>query len=452
MLFNTIRIKQTRELKNLKKKYFNRIGFSINYLLSNFWQVINLNNKKLNYLKADLTLLLVSFGFFISYPFHTSFMGGLITSGCSAGMIGGLADWFAVNALFRKPLGIRPNKIIRTEIIARNRKKIFSSLAEMVQNELLHKDNLKIKLNQYNLTEIIKEYLTSHGGQEQLEELLITLFQDTIENIDPLILKKFLDGLLEEGINNINLAPLLAKIIKFSLDKNYLEPLIHFLFNLLKVLVNHPQTNQLLILLIQHAYDHYEGDNSARKIVGSFFPSPVVMAGIVQEKLLGLLDNQETHIKFKTYLEYLGEELNINSALQKNIELEKNRLVRNFNIYTLITKYLTESPGDILKKNQDLTLWFQKFINSIINSLLYTNLLQENLDNLIKTKLTDWIDNKHDKIGEIVRDNLDQLSNETLIQLIEDKVGNDLQMIRINGSLTGGIAGILIYLTTYFIL
>lgn len=407
------------------------------------------NRKKLNYLKADITLFLLSIGFFISYPFHTSFAGGLISSGCSAGMIGGLADWFAVNALFRKPLGIKPNKIIRTDIIVRNRQRIFSALVEMVQNELLNKENLKIKLSQFNLTEIIKEYLTLHGGQEELEELLMTLFQDTVENIDPLILNKFLDGLLEEGIENIKLAPLLAKIINFSLDKNYLEPIIDFLFNLLKVLVNHPQTNQVLILLIQHAYDHYEGDNSARKIVGSFFPSSVVMAEIVQEKLLSLLDNPAIHIKFKSYLEYLGEELNINPSLQEKIELAKDKLVSNLNIYTLITRYLSGFPGKIPTRNQELTLWFQQLIHCILNSLFNLNL--ENLDILIKNKLTDWIDNKHGKIGEIVKDNLDQLSNETLIQLIEDKAGNDLQMIRINGSLTGGLAGILIYLMTYFI-
>lgn len=407
------------------------------------------NRKKLNYLKADITLFILSIGFFISYPFHTSFAGGLISSGCSAGMIGGLADWFAVNALFRKPLGIKPNKIIRTDIIIRNRQRIFSALVEMVQNELLNKENLKIKLSQFDLTEIIKEYLTLHGGQEELEELLMTLFRDTVENIDPLILNKFLDGLLEEGIENIKLAPLLAKIINFSLDKNYLEPIIDFLFNLLKVLVNHPQTNQVLILLIQHAYDHYEGDNSARKIVGSFFPSSVVMAEIVQEKLLSLLDNPAIHIKFKSYLEYLGEELNINPSLQEKIELTKDKLVSNLNFYTLITRYLSGFPGKIPTKNQELTLWFQKFIHGILNSLFNLNLV--NLDILIKNKLTDWIDNKHGKIGEIVKDNLDQLSNETLIQLIEDKAGNDLQMIRINGSLIGGLAGILIYLMTYFI-
>src|SRR5665648_1284569 len=80
---------------------------------------------------ANLTLAGISLGFFLSYPFHGSFVGGLISSGCSAGMIGGLADWFAVTALFRRPLGIRPGKIIRTEIIPQNRERIFAALSDI---------------------------------------------------------------------------------------------------------------------------------------------------------------------------------------------------------------------------------------------------------------------------------------------------------------------------------
>src|SRR5665648_847468 len=93
--------------------------------------------KRNNTKTANITLGGITLGFLLSYPFHASFVGGLIASGCSAGMIGGLADWFAVTALFRRPLGIRPGKIIRTDIIPQNRERIFAALTDMVQNELL---------------------------------------------------------------------------------------------------------------------------------------------------------------------------------------------------------------------------------------------------------------------------------------------------------------------------
>ncbi len=416
------------------------------------WQVKNLTKRrKNNYLKANLTLGLVSAGFFISYPFHASFTGGLIASGCSAGMIGGLADWFAVNALFRKPLGIKPGKVIRTEIIPRNRKRIFDALVKMVQNELLHKENLKIKLNQYNLSKILIEYLTVHNGQKELEELLMNLAQDLVVKIDPLVLRNLLNSLLVEGLNSFKLAPLLSKTITFSLNKHYTKPLFDFLFDLLKVLIKHPQVNQVLILLIQQAYDIYEGDNSARKLVSSFLPSSVVMAGIVQEKLINALADPTTHARFKSYLERFCLELETNLALQEKVERTKVKLIQYLKLEESILKFLSKATHDIQARNSVFELWIQNFLHSIILSFKNKNTIQQDFDNFIKTKLTDWINNKHDRIGKMVRDSLNEFSNENLIKLIETKAGNDLQMIRINGSLVGGIAGMLIYLMNYLI-
>lgn len=378
-------------------------------------------------------------------------MGGLISSGFSAGMIGGLADWFAVNALFRKPLGIRPGKVIRTEIIPRNRERIFNALVEMVQNELLHRENLKNKLNQNNLANILIKYLTEHDGQKELEKLLVTLIQDIFEKLDPLVIKNFLDRLIEEGLNSFKLAPLLVNVMDFSLKRNYLEPLLNFLFGILKLILKHPQVNQVLIILIQQAFDDYEGDNAARKVVSSFLPSSVVLAGIVQEKLISSLDDPVIHNRFKNYLVQFSSELEINPSLQEKVEQIKVKIIHNFNLQGIILRYMSDTAKNLQVKNPVVEIWVHKFLHNTVLSFIDKSSLQGDFDRLIKTKLTEWIDNKHDKIGRIVRDSLNDLSNDMLIKLIETKAGNDLQMIRINGSIVGGIAGILIYLMTYLI-
>ena len=94
--------------------------------------------------KATFILGAVSIGFFISYPFKHTLIGGLLAGGFGAAMIGGLADWFAVSALFRRPLGIP----FRTAIIPRNREKIFQALVYMVENQILMKENIKSKLDE----------------------------------------------------------------------------------------------------------------------------------------------------------------------------------------------------------------------------------------------------------------------------------------------------------------
>jgi uncharacterized membrane-anchored protein YjiN (DUF445 family) len=409
------------------------------------------DNTKSNYLKADLTLGVLTLGFFISYPFHASLAGGLIFSACSAGMIGGLADWFAVNAFFRKPLGIRPGKIIRTEIIPRNRERIYSALVEMVQNDLLHKNNLKIKLSQYDFSQILTEYLNRSETQDKLQKLLVFLIKNTVKHTDPHSFKHILNSLLEECLNSIRFAPYLAEMLKLSLNTNYFEPLADFLFDFAQELVKNPQTNQVLTNLIQQAYNDYEGNNSARKLVATFLPSPADMSGIVQEKLSCLISEPQTQDKLKLNLEHFCMELTTDSVLQEKIELAKSEVIQNQLVQNFLQKYLSDTADYLQNNDQDLVLWLKTLTDNLLFSFENSNTLQKKFDDTVKVKVSNWIDKKHDNIGRAVRNNLDKLDNETLIRLIEDKAGNDLQMIRINGSLVGGLAGLIIYLLTYFI-
>ena len=87
-------------------------------------------------------------------------------------MIGGLADWFAVTALFRRPLGIRPGKVIRTEIIPQNRERIFAALADMVQNELLSQDVLRRKLSAWDFSGVLLRILGKQEVQVSVHPLL----------------------------------------------------------------------------------------------------------------------------------------------------------------------------------------------------------------------------------------------------------------------------------------
>ena len=72
-------------------------------------------------------------------------------------------------------------------------------------------------------------------------------------------------------------------------------------------------------------------------------------------------------------------------------------------------------------------------------------------NDFIKNILDKLVDAQHGKIEKIVKDNLYKMSGEELSALIEDKAGNDLQMIRINGSVVGGLAGMVLYLLTFWI-
>ena len=100
-----------------------------------------------------------------------SFLGGLVHHGFLAASIGGLADWFAVTALFRKPLGIS----YRTEILTRNRQRIMQAVVDFAGNDLLNEDNIMQYVEQKNLSEMLVTYLESNERKNIMNNIDVNL-------------------------------------------------------------------------------------------------------------------------------------------------------------------------------------------------------------------------------------------------------------------------------------
>ena len=108
------------------------------------------------------------------------FLPGLLAHGCLAATIGGLADWFAVTAIFRKPLGIS----YRTEILRRNRPRIMRALAEFAGSDLLSREHVLESLSKQDFSDMLARYLTERGGRERLFALADEVFTRGMETLD----------------------------------------------------------------------------------------------------------------------------------------------------------------------------------------------------------------------------------------------------------------------------
>ena len=99
---------------------------------------------------ARYSLIIMGVGFIATAPFQGSFWVELLHGGFEAGLVGGLADWFAVTALFRHPLGI---PIPHTALLPNNRKRMTNGLVSMLKNDWLSKESIQEKIKQIPLTE-----------------------------------------------------------------------------------------------------------------------------------------------------------------------------------------------------------------------------------------------------------------------------------------------------------
>ncbi|WP_407306543.1 DUF445 domain-containing protein [Desulfosporosinus sp. SB140] len=404
---------------------------------------------------ANLTLGGITLGFLLSYPFHTSFVGGLISSGCSAGMIGGLADWFAVTALFRRPLGIRPSRVLRTEIIPLNRERIFNALADMVQHELLSQEILERKLSSWDFSGVLIRAFQQDEVKLSAERLLTDLAEDFARSLDPYVLTRSLKDLVQENLNDLELAQTLAEVVEFSLRSGQVDDLSKALCQAISELLAQPVVNEALISMIEAALTRYGSNNPTRKLVGKFLPSPAVLAqGLLDRVKIALQDGTADRWLKESVLRFIAD-LRTRAELQESVKrICHKALVSELAGIKALENAVPEygeatgrmSPSYLAALIERGMTKLQDGWDQYLEGIKHNPDLRQTVDREIRNILKKQIEYHHDAIGRLVREGLNPLSNDKLVALIEDKAGNDLQMIRINGSIVGGLAGMLIYI------
>ena len=404
--------------------------------------------------KANWALAIVTTGFLASYPFSHTVAGGLVSSACGAAMVGGIADWFAITALFRRPLGIS----WRTELIPRNREKILSIIVDMVEQELLTTDNIKRTLGKYDLAAVFHHYLTDCGGTKQVKELLEAAAVQFVNHADKQELSRSLNIMIRKELTKLELSPLLAAAIEWSLHSGYGDKLITFLFAEGRRLAAGQQAEKLIEQVVTAALATYEQGRTRRRVFDTVAAAimgltPERTAKLIQQQLLQYLDSchepdHTLRVKVRNWLLRAAAALKQDSRIKEAIERWKQeQLARpevvEQHIFTMIERIWSGDGGAVLPErlhrlvNSHVDEWVESFATDKVH--------QQQFDAAVKAVLIKWVEHHHGELGELVRQRVSRLSAEDLADFVETRAGNDLQMIRINGSVVGGVLGLILY-------
>lgn len=185
--------------------------------------------------------------------------------------------------------------------------------------------------------------------------------------------------------------------------------------------------------------------------------SPEKAAHLIQNEFLEILDNMmlrddEKRLKLKKYISDFVNRLNTDDALVKKIEDYKLKLIYEDETFKdSLENILSVYLKDDYKNIQDILNIVKSKKRKILFELLKDKEKLIRLDLYIKKQIFDLIDSRHDVIGNTIKKNLDKYNNAEITKLMEEKVSDDLQMIRINGSVVGGFVGALTYISTFWI-
>ncbi|EIJ81755.1 hypothetical protein PB1_02410 [Bacillus methanolicus PB1] len=408
-----------------------------------------LKQPKKSKLLASFSLVVMGSGFVATIPFQGSFLGGLLQGGFEAGLVGGLADWFAVTALFRHPMGL---PIPHTALLPKNRQRMTNALVSTLENDWLSKESIRNKIKQINFTEKILSVLEKEIYSDSIKKSAMSLAAQLISHINVEKITPYIEKEIKSSFHSIEMSTVLHTAINQILIHGYDEKALDFLLGKAEEWIRKGDTKIQLGNMAIRALDNIELDGFLQFALKSFqnLLNEEKLGSILQNILLSVVSRlrKVDDTNRKVLLLHIRTELkNIqnNKKLLEEIEKWKGQLIADWKPAEKINEILQNTQQKALAFVQDsefIDSYLLPFSTRFLNNLKEDKEKITNIENWIQKQFSNLLEENHSKIGKLVQENLDKLDDETLIHMMENNIGKDLQWIRVNGAVCGFIIGI----------
>ncbi|GIP39067.1 hypothetical protein J31TS4_23470 [Paenibacillus sp. J31TS4] len=401
---------------------------------------------------ASASLAVMGAGFLATLLLPDNKWSDLLHGGFEAGLVGGIADWFAVTALFRHPLGL---KIPHTSLLLKNRDKIVASLISAMEEELLNKKSITEKLSRLRPLQSAGTFGRKLLRQRRMRESMLEFAEALVRRIPLEELTAQLQKALAGYARNKELRPLAERAAGFVRSEGWDERAFDYVLEQGTNWVLQPDTRQMLgqMAHAQLSQSHFGG------IMGFAVQA---FAGFMKEDQLGTTLQQLIYSALQE-LTIPGNQnrerllLEIRSRLQQ-LAQDEALLARGH--AWLVAK--AESPETSAMLGRQLEALRDRLLEAlererqaggkrvfrayryVVRKLTGEPELVEDWNGRIVAAMVKLVEQNHYRIGLLVKDNLDKLDDATLVAMLEEKVGGDLQWIRVNGAICGFLIGLVL--------
>ena len=375
----------------------------------------------------------------------------IIIAGFDAALVGGLADWFAVTALFRHPLGI---PIPHTAILPQRRARIVEGIAAMVEREWLSPEVIGARLASFQPSAFLSEWLGDPDHVRRLAAPVRDVLRSAARLLNDTELVSFVDQTLQHQLQRLPIDGASGRWLLRFLESERATTVFAALAQSVANLADHPDTAAHLRTWLQRTARTLRQEGKV--LVPLFLRRRIVQRKLVEAACayasveLRRAIEQAEHPLRQTVLRAarsFADRLTAgDAATLAQIEDVRRALIESLEARPLITDLLTQLRGDVERDldgaDGPLSRLIERQLRSGILEALEEPSRRAAFDRWVRTTADDLVRRHHHQIGLTVRENLEALDTQTLIAQIEDRVGPDLQYIRLNGALVGGLIGV----------
>ena len=361
-----------------------------------------------------------------------------VSAFAEAAMVGALADWFAVTALFRSPLGL---PIPHTAIIPRNKDRIGDSLSNFLEHNFMTQEIIRDELRRIDFAGAAASWPAQPGNSWALSRQIARNIPALLRVIEDEDVQQFMHGRLRATLENTKFAPAIAEVLKVLVASNHHQALFNHMIGMAADALEH---NRPYIRWKIH-------ENSPRwmpKAIDDRFYVRLLEA--VQSTLDEMRDeDSEWRLRFHR----MTDEFIDNLKTSPDYEAKLSAVMSDIVGHPLVRGYLLGVWQDIKSRlvaeaaapESQMAAKLEQVLSSFSKDLLHDERVQRKLNQWIRIFATEIIVARRETIADLVSRVIRTWDAETMSRKLEIHVGKDLQYIRINGTIVGGLVGLVLH-------
>ena len=364
-------------------------------------------------------------------------------------LIGSVADWFAVTALFRKPLGFP----YHTALIPRNKDRLINGVIKLVETKMLTKERCKVLLKNVQFVPLFEKFLLSPEGQRAarlvIHQGLHLLWKSQTNEEWAQWGAKRIRGLLQQH----SLVPVLKHVLLDLCEHNRYESMVVQVLNVIQERINHPaMVTWLTAVVAEEAHKKKRKGFWSDFLISMSEATDVVnyqeMAEAIVQEAYAMLGSWKRPAWLRQWVEPIRN-IEENHEVCDALDEAWERWIREQDWESVIENHLCPYIEELLLIGDENGETPAQVLVNIALELWNVYGQSEDLRNRIEKTLHDIgdyvLEQGYDLIETIIRQVLGGLSTDKFIYFIESKVEDDLSWIRINGAIVGAVAGLLVW-------
>ena len=391
---------------------------------------------------TGLLVLMAAIFFTARYlePLHPGW--GFVKAFAEAAMVGGLADWFAVTALFRHPLGL---PIPHTAIIPRNKDRIGDTLALFLKDNFLTPSVVARRMYRVDVAAAAGRFLSNPdtSGEGRLRLGASRLFADLLDALDQERLGGMVKQAIASRLRTLDISPLFGQTLEAALREGRHIPLLDSVIGWCAETL---AANEHLIREIVH-----ERANAILRWTGLDEKVANAIISGLQKLLFDMADDPDhpLRVRAETALSNLAFDLQNDPEMQARVARWKQEIVDNPAMQRWMDGLWEEARSGLLRAARDPNAALAGKLGEAVKQLGLTlqqdERLRETINRFARRATVGATASYGDGLVRLVSDTIRGWDVDTVTGRLENAVGRDLQYIRVNGTLVGGLVGLAIH-------